>query len=325
MFHAVAPRSADTAVSASAGPSTQREMALSARRLKPQGVAILQEHWDRFPDQMPSSAVRKVLTERIKKVPGCEFYKVLNTTGWFDRRLAKLKDALEQQAFLNNLDTRFPSLNAPILEHLSVLLKAQQNPPPEVVRTWATLLASTGATYSDVVAWVRWQQQKAAAQPNPANRLPTPANTITPEPSVSPIFAYAGPHAFYKQDPAQSPVLPPLRVKPYPPEPKLSPAVEERKIEIMKPSSQSFSPSGHSHNHRSLSPRYAGASRSDAKQMRPVPRVATLDAIMHGVADAVASPAAPSEKLPINAAEFNAMFAPYENRLSQLMRALESS
>jgi hypothetical protein len=56
------------------------------------------------------------------------------------------------------------------------------------------------------------------------------------------------------------------------------------------------------------------------------PHVITLEtAIVQGVRDAVAKPPTAPMPLPKSAAEFNAMFAPYEDNLAQLYRAFGAS
>ncbi|KAF8911615.1 hypothetical protein CPB84DRAFT_1762381 [Gymnopilus junonius] len=291
--------------------SSKPANAKSRNRLSAEGVAILQAYWDVHPGEMPSVSMRKTLTEEIKKTPGNEFYKILNTTSWFKRRIEEIRKAASV-----HVDPRFPSLSAGVLEHLDVLLKNQPNPSPDVIKTWATLIAKTGASYQDVVAWAHLTMRN-----NHADHLPTPANTVSPEPSnQKPTFTSMSPTQTpyptqaqtmgMKKSPTQSPMLPPS-------------------LSIRTGQSQGSPTQWRPYYHPSpVSPSSSFTQNSAGNAHSQPNRAPTLqEAIIQGVADAVASPAltTPPDVLPSNAAEFNAMFAPYEKQLSQLMRALESS
>lgn len=60
-------------------------------------------------------------------------------------------------------------------------------------------------------------------------------------------------------------------------------------------------------------------------QLNQHPRVPALQAITRGVCDALASPQTTSNAAPKTAAEFEAMFSPFEQRISLLLRALETT
>lgn len=193
-----------------------------------------------------------------------------------------------------------------------MLLRNQPNPSPDVIKTWATLIAHTGASYQDVVTWAHTTMLF-----NHAARLPTPANTVSPEPSkltftstsTSPAQSHnsastQAQNVNMKKSPTHSPMLPPsLSIRT-----SQSQGSPTQWIPYYHPEPVTLSPSSNIPN----------------QQLR-VP--ALQEAIIQGVADAVASPtlSMPPDVLPSNAAEFSAMFAPYEKQLSQLMHALESS
>ncbi|KDR75529.1 hypothetical protein GALMADRAFT_485618 [Galerina marginata CBS 339.88] len=293
-------------------------------RLNGAGIAILEDQWKAHPGEMPSLAVRKALTDRIKRTPDNDFYKVLNTTDWFKRRIQKSgQPASPIQPVIPFIDPRFPSLVPSTLESLNSMLKELQNPSPELIKVWANLLAVTGATYQDVVGYVL-----ARARVDRSDRLPTPADTVTPEPSVSPNSPTQPPlptpaygNVTVKKDSTQSPVLPPVTIRP----PQYQGQSQYQGQAPFRVERQSHQELQFSHYRSSptsptspMSP--DGAGIAHGQRLRPA-----LKAIFQGVANAVARPATPPDVLPSNAAEFSAMFAPYEKQLLQLGHTLENS
>ncbi|PPQ89013.1 hypothetical protein CVT25_005112 [Psilocybe cyanescens] len=295
----------------------------SRRRLNYAGVRILEEYWSQNPGTLPSIGVRHGLTDKIKNIPGNDFYKMVNTTDWFKRRIAKV----QAQSTSN---PQFPSLTKAALEHLEVLLKNQPNPPSDVIHTWAALLSAQGVTYQDVVNWVN-----TTGHNNGTNtRLPTPTNTASPEHSPSlPPSSPVGNHApnIMKRDPMRSPMLPPLAI----------PTTNQLDGLVVHSQGSRYSP---------FTPISATSSTSTAPPITPAspagtihtwqppqqqqqqqqqqlkrPHVPILQAIIRGVADAVSTTNLPAAAVPSSAAEFNEMFAPYEKQMVQLMHALEHS
>jgi len=177
-----------------------------------------------------------------------------------------------------------------------VLLKSQPNPSPDVIKTWATLLAHEGGSLA-VEIWIGYITQVVqtsnrssdCALPPSAN-LPTPAGTVTPEPPIPQASGSSNQdlHPKIKYDPANSPTLASLAIGPT----------------QSTATSSSSSP---------ISPFYQNQ-----------PPVASLRVIIE---DAVHSSQHPTDRirpLPNDADEFVAMFAPYEAKLTRLLHILES-
>ncbi|KAF8806664.1 hypothetical protein BYT27DRAFT_7101482 [Phlegmacium glaucopus] len=187
--------------------------------------------------------------------------------------------------------TGFPSLTPTAIQHLTVLASNQLHPSSELLKTWAALLASSGAKEQDVAHWIHHRNQEQQIQ-----HFPTPSDTtMTPEPSATSQSPRQ--HTFpgvYKQETTTSPVMPALQLHPY---------------EHASPSEPSPTSPSTSHNDHML-------------QLNKRPQ---LQAIVHGVRDALASPQTTSKEAPKTAAEFEAMFSPFEQRISLLLRALETT
>ena len=219
----------------------------------------------------------------------------------------------------------FPSLSPNVQGHLRSLLESQPNPSPESINTWAKIFAqaNTGATHQDVETWVHLHMRGQADSPQ--QPLPTPANTVSPEPSNAKPTFHSGPMSpaqssfstspmqvedvHVKKSPTQSPLLPPP-------------------LSIQTSPFQAYPPQHTSHYQPQLVTPTSPLKSGPAIKTPQRPRVSTLqEAIIQGVADAIVSPAltSPPDTLPTNAAEFNAMFASFEKQLSQLKHALESA
>ena len=123
---------------------------------------------------------------------------------------------------------------------------------------------------------------------------------MTPEPSAtsqSPTQSTIP--RLYKQETIASPVVPALRIHPY----------EYPRATPSEPS-----------------PTLLPTPNNDPTlQLNQHPRVLGLQAIIHGVCDALASPQTMPNASPKTAAEFEEMFSPFEQRISLLLRALEGT
>jgi hypothetical protein len=83
------------------------------------------------------------------------------------------------------------------IQHLTVLASNQLHPSSELLKTWTTLLASSGAIEQDVINWIHHRNQEQSLQHTPA---PSDTTTLTPEPQ-SQTFP---PH---KKETSTSPVM----------------------------------------------------------------------------------------------------------------------
>jgi len=176
-----------------------------------------------------------------------------------------------------------------------VLLKSQPNPSPDVIKTWASLLAHEGGSLEIWIAYITQVIQSSyqsvdCALPPSAN-LPTPAGTVTPEPPI-PASSSSNQdfHRKIKYDPANSPTLASLAIQPT--------------------QSTSTSPSSSS-TESPISPFYQ--TQPPATSLRLI-----IEDTVHG------QDLDKNRPLPNNADEFVAMFAPYEAKLTRLLHILES-
>jgi hypothetical protein len=244
--------------------------------------------------------------------------------------------------------TGFSSLNESVRMQLAALLGMELEPSPEKVRLWATMVKPTGATYTDVVDWVTHMQiQLKKQRMQEDNRLPTPANTITPSPSpvlktvspvaspfTPPVVAYAGTHSYYRENTKQE-QSPPSRPLPQPDilSYKQPPLLRVSQMQARRGSPSPFSPMTPTVSPTApidASPSQMNATNiasqtNNRKQSRPpVQRTPKFqDIIAQSVVDAAANPTT-EDPPPTSAAEFNKMFAPYEAKLLHLMKTLES-
>lgn len=171
------------------------------------------------------------------------------------------------------------------IQHLTVLASNQLNPSPELLKTWTTLLANSGAVEQDVINWIHHRNQEQSSQ-----HTSTPSDTtlLTPEPSaISPI--------------STSP--------PYKKETTISPTA----LQLAHPDEHYD----------------ALATPSELSPTSPTSNNELNNYIIHGVRDALASPQTmpgiPPTAAPKTAAEFDALFSPFEQQISLLLHTLEST
>ncbi|CAA7260432.1 unnamed protein product [Cyclocybe aegerita] len=343
-----------------AGPSAVPKK--KRNQLTPGGNAVLEDYWRQHASlDMPDISARRALLGQIQKHPGCEFYAMANVNQYFRRQIQKLKPPAPQPE-----DFRFPSLTPDALKHLSVLVKEQPNPSETVLKTWATLLAPMGATERDILAWSTYSkelleiqaQSLSKSEPISASmRLPTPSDTVTPEPltaasSMSPQtpihelvpILVTGPsnQAFkhYKIE-AQSPVIP--AQQPFnPTAPTASyyrprPALQVATMAPPAPSGPTSTPQSMVMSpivaaaytpisYTPISPAGGDPPRGEIEPPQLPPKPA-LRAIIEGVTDALADPRTPQDEVmlsPTSATEFEAVFATYRQRLAPLIHELDS-
>jgi hypothetical protein len=178
------------------------------------------------------------------------------------------------------------------IQHLTVLASNQLHPSPELLKTWTTLLASSGAVEQDVINWIHHRNQEQSSQ-----HTPTPSDTnttMTPEPSpISPISL--------SQTKSTSP---PYKRQ----ETTASPAA----LQLAHPVEQHA----------------AQATPSEPSRSSSISNNELNNYIIHGVRDALASPQTMPgmpTAAPNTATEFEALFSPFEQQISLLLRTLEST
>jgi hypothetical protein len=178
------------------------------------------------------------------------------------------------------------------IQHLTVLASNQLHPSPELLKTWTTLLASSGAVEQDVINWIHHRNQEQSSQ-HTSTPSDTTNNTMTPEPSaispISPISQSQTKSTPYRQETTSSPAA----------------------LQLAHPDEH----------HDTL------ASPSELSPSSPISNNELIQCIIHGVRDARAlasSPGMPTTA-PKTAAEFEALFSPFEQQISLLFHTLEST
>ena len=166
------------------------------------------------------------------------------------------------------------------IQHLTVLASNQLHPSPELLKTWTTLLASSGAIEQDVINWIRHRNQEQPLHHTPSlTPSDSTTTTVTPEPSA------------ISQSPTQS---------------SFPPYIQET----------------------TASPVSAHPDEHEISPTSPISKNELNQRIIHGVRDALASPQTmpgiPNAG-PTTAAEFEALFSPFENQISLLLHTLGST
>ena len=189
------------------------------------------------------------------------------------------------------------------IQHLTVLATNQLHPSSELLKTWTTLLASSGAVEQDVVNWIHHRNQE---QPPllVVQHTPTSSNaTTTPEPS-SAISSQSQtaqiPFPPYKQETAASPVT--------------------GMLAALQPD--------HDHEHEAMHEAQAAPSEPSPTSSSPKSDNELNQCIIHGVRDALASRQTNEtmpNAAPKTAAEFEALFSPFEQQILLLLHTLEST
>lgn len=259
-------------ITALAGPSKPvLAPSKSQKRLKADGIHVLEEFQQEHPNVVPDRFQTKVLLDKIRGLsPSYDYYKSHHVKAWFQRRVNTPVSSGEASLGQHHY---FPTLNEQALANLAILYQAQNNPSPDVIEVWAKLLGVFGATRQDVIAWVTHRVQMAQGN---GQRLLTPSDTTSPEPLASPT------DYTFKSDPSQSPILPSLS-------------------RISEP-------------HAPHTPYHDSQSKIDP----------TLQAILAGVAESLQKPLPPPTDVPKSAAEFKAMFAPFEQHMTAMREILSA-
>ena len=182
---------------------------------------------------------------------------------------------------------------------LDVLLRDQPNPSSDVIQAWATILARIAGNSMTVEEWVVFLQQlissKSVAEPDKS------AGTVQSDPSTGSTCGEAA-VSFdkVKHDPVYSPVLPPMPFEAQ---------VVPEAFRAEKPQSSAFITRS--------TPSTGETPVSLSKH------ATTLQAVVEDVLEAFPD-ASDCSILPTNPDEFEAMFAPYEQKLTRLLCLLES-
>lgn len=187
------------------------------------------------------------------------------------------------------------------IQHLTVLASNQLHPSPELLKTWTTLLASSGAVEEDVINWIHHRNQQE--QSPQLTSTPSDTTNMTPELSViSPI----------------SPISPISQFQT-----KSTTLTSPTSIQEMIASPVAL-PLAYPHEHHN-----ARATPSEPSTTSPISNNELNQCIIHGVRDALASSQTksglPSSAAPKTAAEFKALFSPFEQKISLLLHTLEST
>jgi hypothetical protein len=188
------------------------------------------------------------------------------------------------------------------LLNLTVLVKNQPNPSPEVVKTWASLLASSNAAVQmriqDVPmdTWIAFVQKTIQSSALDPAIPPTPAETVIPKshlqdsPSVS--FPTSSSLNEMKHEPLISPVLPPLTISSRGDTTRKSPPV-------------------------GLLPDLPVPSGGEMQRFQ------LCTPLIEDIKEAFSVQALPDVSPPTNVHEFETMFAPYEEKLTRLLHILQ--
>jgi hypothetical protein len=74
------------------------------------------------------------------------------------------------------------------IQHLTVLASNQLHPSSELLKTWTTLLASSGVIEEDVINWIHFRNQEQPLQiPTPSDSPMTPCKQETSSPVMLPV------------------------------------------------------------------------------------------------------------------------------------------
>ncbi len=253
----------------------------------------------------------------IQETPGCDYWTDSNTNDWFRRRRNKKSQPLESTnvkrerelhllpnllALISLIHTASETILEDALLNLTVLIRNQPNPSPEVVKTWAALLASSNAAVQmgmqDVPldTWIAFVQRIIQSSALAPAIPPTPAETVISKSHLqdSPSVAFPTSSSLnkMKHDPLISPVLPPLSISSRGDTTRKSPVVSLPDLPVPCGELQS-------------------------------PQLCTP--LIENIKEAFSIQALPSGDVspPINAHEFETMFAPYEEKLTRLLHILQ--
>ncbi|KAF5322330.1 hypothetical protein D9619_002098 [Psilocybe cf. subviscida] len=169
-------------------------------RLPPAASQILEDYIqmpefrENNPTGMPPKAAREQLLADIKKLPGTEFYKMMNLSNWFryrqplEHERENSQDARATSASVSTSEgqtsnTRYHSLSTNAITSLSTLCKDTANPSLDTISLWAKFLRheTPGVTLEDVNRFVNdCHNSGPNARGNVDSGLPTPGNTASP-------------------------------------------------------------------------------------------------------------------------------------------------
>ena len=193
----------------------------------------------------------------------------------------------------NHFGSGFPSLTPAAIQHLNILANNQLHPSPELLKTWTTLLASSGAVEQDVINWIQHRNQEQSSQHTSTPSDINTATSMTPESS------------------AISPISPQSQMK--------STSPPFRQETTASPVALQFA---HPNEHHDAQ----AAPSEPTSPTSPISNNEFLNqCIIHGVRDALASSQSTPSMPPKTAAEFEAFFSPFEQQISLLLHTLEST
>ncbi|XP_006461382.1 hypothetical protein AGABI2DRAFT_178560 [Agaricus bisporus var. bisporus H97] len=337
------------------GPSTTRELCKSVshfdimlaetytvgkRKLNQAGILILKDYQRLHPeDTHPTSHTLNTLLDRVRNAQNNQEISYNSISSWFQRR----RTLLQKQALRQSTTSSTPpivSFGQDNLHKLQTLVNATPNPSPEVLDTWASLFHVSRAVLLHAIHVILvekapqdvGQSQIDAEQSAlhrlktglPIQRLPTPANSLTPEPA--PAANNGGSPKFMKNE-CNTPTLA-----------KATDSGRDMIAQFQQPRDQSstnFIPAPALHDQLSPPPTPTvpatqvnsqttrGANPSTAAS---VANSLTTCTIFSGIVEACSDAVQGSHETaqpPKTAAEFKALFAPYETKLENLSRVLD--
>ncbi|EKM81244.1 hypothetical protein AGABI1DRAFT_106014 [Agaricus bisporus var. burnettii JB137-S8] len=337
------------------GPSTTRELCKSVshfdiimadtytvgkRKLNQAGILILKDYQRLHPeDTHPTSHTLNTLLDRVRNAQNNQEISYNSISSWFQRR----RTLLQKQALRQSTTSSTPpivSFGQDNLHKLQTLVNATPNPSPEVLDTWASLFHVSRAVLLHAIHVILVEkapqdvhQFQIDAEQNalhrlktgpPIQRLPTPANSLTPEPA--PAANDGGSPKFMKNE-CNTPTLA-----------KATDSGRDMIAQFQQPrdhSSTNFIPAPALHDQLSPPPTpTVPATQVNSQATRAanpstaasVANSLTTCTIFSGVVEACSDAVQGSHETaqpPKTAAEFKALFAPYETKLENLSRVLD--
>ncbi|KAF7980113.1 hypothetical protein HWV62_39527 [Athelia sp. TMB] len=173
-----------------ADPSTSKSQAtggarntvkVRSKRLTKETLAILQESFDRSP--YLATEDKPLLLKRIRAIKGFENFDEKRLSRWFFDARKNNKTPTVTDA-----DILYPTVTPSIKAFLTVLLKGNSHPNPELLKIWAERLTARNSgklvALEDVETFVRERQalETPGSSTSALYRPPTPAESTSPEP-----------------------------------------------------------------------------------------------------------------------------------------------
>ncbi|KAG2153256.1 hypothetical protein DEU56DRAFT_773987 [Suillus clintonianus] len=279
------------------------------QRLSPEARKLLKDFADHV-SMNPDSFQRQLLLDQVRRLSGCGHVDSKHITTWFPRYRATVK----KNSMKNDDNILFPNFTSEQLEVLRPLLRNNPLPRKEMIDIWAACIK---AVPEQVSQWVLYHQAKAAplretseqsmsvSPTAPLPHLPTPAR------SLSPVRARGMSLPLIATKEERSPSSPLLDTWPTSPVSHASLAQEES-ADVLDELNPPFTRKPSSEGSRSLRDNPATVPSS----AMPVQLAKDINHVM--------TSHDPARKRPSTHAEFDAMFKPYEEMMTQFFHNVES-